>query len=149
MLPSGRLDEETSAARFAKEQEIIRLTQQLLTSITSGDYDTYCKLTDPRLTCFEPESKGNLVEGMEFHKYYFDNFYSPQQRNGPINTTILSPHVHILGEGVACIAYVRLSQRMLPNGQPVTLQSEETRVWAKKNGHWVNVHFHRSSAFST
>ena len=148
-MPSGRHDEEMSPARFAKEQEIIRLTQQLLTSITSGDYVTYSQLTDPRLTCFEPEAKGNLVEGMEFHKFYFDNLYSPNQRNGPVNTTILSPHVHILGEDAACIAYVRLRQKILPNGQPLTIQSEETRVWAKKNGHWVNIHFHRSSSVSS
>ena len=28
---------------------------------------------DPRLTAFEPEARGNLVEGLEFHKFYFDN----------------------------------------------------------------------------
>jgi len=27
-----------------------------------------------------------------------------------INTTILNPHVHLLGEEAACIAYVRLTQ---------------------------------------
>lgn len=27
-----------------------------------------------------------------------------------INTTILNPHVHLLGEDTACIAYVRLTQ---------------------------------------
>ncbi len=28
---------------------------------------------DPQLTCFEPEAFGNLIEGMDFHKFYFDN----------------------------------------------------------------------------
>lgn len=28
---------------------------------------------DPQLTCFEPEAYGNLIEGMDFHKFYFDN----------------------------------------------------------------------------
>lgn len=27
-----------------------------------------------------------------------------------INTTILNPHVHLLGDDAACIAYVRLTQ---------------------------------------
>jgi calcium/calmodulin-dependent protein kinase (CaM kinase) II len=27
-----------------------------------------------------------------------------------INTTILNPHVHLLGDETACIAYVRLTQ---------------------------------------
>lgn len=31
------------------------------------------KICDPHLTAFEPEALGNLVEGMEFHKFYFDN----------------------------------------------------------------------------
>lgn len=33
----------------------------------------YRKICDPHLTAFEPEALGNLVEGMEFHKFYFDN----------------------------------------------------------------------------
>ena len=31
------------------------------------------KFVDPQLTCFEPEAFGNLIEGMDFHKFYFDN----------------------------------------------------------------------------
>lgn len=31
------------------------------------------KICDPQLTAFEPEALGNLVEGMDFHKFYFDH----------------------------------------------------------------------------
>ena len=31
------------------------------------------KFVDPNLTAFEPEALGNLVEGLEFHRFYFDN----------------------------------------------------------------------------
>ena len=58
---------------LAKEQEIIKVTEQLLSALTSGDFDTFNRLCDPKITCFEPESLGNLVEGMDFHKFYFDN----------------------------------------------------------------------------
>ncbi|KAK3730270.1 hypothetical protein QZH41_016452, partial [Actinostola sp. cb2023] len=133
--------EEPSTSNCSQqEQEIIRLTQELITSITSSDYVTYTRLVDQHLTAIEPESHGNLVEGLEFHKFYFDNF----SRKSPTNTTILSPHVHILAPNAACISYIRLTQIILPDGQPITNQSEETRVWQKKNGSWVNVHFHRS-----
>lgn len=36
-------------------------------------YVFYRKICDPHLTAFEPESLGNLVEGMDFHKFYFEN----------------------------------------------------------------------------
>lgn len=144
------------------------------------------RLCDPSLTCFEPESKGHLVEGMEFHKFYFDNsgkqsspnatckwlpprnmvlqgrihysvacFHKKEWRcvflpsggwnssqascyssyvwdrywrfdsfltllyifylvhsssSKTTNTTIVSPHVHLLGDDAAAIAYIRLSQ---------------------------------------
>lgn len=31
------------------------------------------RICDPGLTSFEPEALGNLVEGMDFHKFYFEN----------------------------------------------------------------------------
>lgn len=30
-------------------------------------------MCDPHLTAFETEALGNLVEGMDFHKFYFEN----------------------------------------------------------------------------
>lgn len=41
--------------------------------INQGDYESYTQLCDPELTAFEPEAIGNLVVGMSFHKFYFDN----------------------------------------------------------------------------
>nr|CAD7442258.1 unnamed protein product [Timema bartmani] len=66
-----------------------------------------------------------------------------------LNTTILNPHVHLLGDDAACIAYVRLTQYMDKQGQARTQQSEETRVWHKRDNKWQNVHFHRSGASSS
>jgi len=36
-------------------------------------FRVFRKICDPHLTAFEPEALGNLVEGMDFHKFYFDN----------------------------------------------------------------------------
>uniref|UniRef100_A0A674GIC1 calcium/calmodulin-dependent protein kinase n=1 Tax=Taeniopygia guttata TaxID=59729 RepID=A0A674GIC1_TAEGU len=96
------------------------------------------------LTSFEPEALGNLVEGMDFHRFYFENALS--KSNKPIHTIILNPHVHLVGEDAACIAYIRLTQYMDGSGMPKTMQSEETRVWHRRDGKWQNVHFHRSGS---
>ncbi|CAH1407303.1 unnamed protein product [Nezara viridula] len=135
-----RLDSEDTDAR---KQEVIKITEQLLEAITAGDYDAYTKICDPHLTSFEPESLGNLVEGMDFHKYYFDHVAPKSSKF--LNTTILNPNVHLLGEEAACIAYVRLTQYLDKQGATQVCQCEETRVWQKKDSKWQNVHFHRSS----
>ncbi|CAH0546878.1 unnamed protein product [Brassicogethes aeneus] len=132
----------TNSQSSAKRQEIIKMTEQLIEAINTGDFEAYTKICDPHLTAFEPEAMGNLVEGMDFHKFYFDNILGKNCK--AVNTTILNPHVHLLGEDAACIAYVRLTQYMDKHGQAHTHQSEESRVWHKRDNKWQNVHFHRS-----
>ncbi|XP_068806530.1 calcium/calmodulin-dependent protein kinase type II subunit gamma isoform X7 [Struthio camelus] len=127
-----------------RKQEIIKITEQLIEAINNGDFEAYTKICDPGLTSFEPEALGNLVEGMDFHKFYFENLLSKNSK--PIHTTILNPHVHIIGEDAACIAYIRLTQYIDGQGRPRTTQSEETRVWHRRDGKWLNVHYHCSGA---
>lgn len=122
------------------EQELVDLTQQLLESIAAGDWDTYERLCDPSLSAFEPESSGQLVEGLLFHKYFFDL----GRAGTPHNTTMCAPHVRMLGSDSAVVSYVRLSQTLDPNGNPVIQRYEETRVWQQVEGEWKHVHFHRS-----
>ncbi|XP_065348765.1 calcium/calmodulin-dependent protein kinase type II alpha chain isoform X12 [Cloeon dipterum] len=134
----------------ARKQEIIKMTEQLIEAINSSDFDAYTKICDPHLTAFEPEALGNLVEGMDFHKFFFENGINLLSKNfKAINTTILNPHVHLIGDDGACIAYVRLTQFVDRQGQAHTQQSEETRVWHKRDGKWQNVHFHRSGCGSS
>ncbi|XP_048096035.1 calcium/calmodulin-dependent protein kinase type II delta 2 chain isoform X1 [Sardina pilchardus] len=128
----------------ARKQEIIKVTEQLIESINNGDFEAYAKICDPGLTSFEPEALGNLVEGHDFHRFYFENALS--KGNKPVHTILLNPHVHLIGEDAACIAYIRLTQYMDASGMPRTMQSEETRVWHRRDGKWQNIHFHRSGA---
>ncbi|XP_047198174.1 calcium/calmodulin-dependent protein kinase type II subunit gamma isoform X19 [Hippoglossus stenolepis] len=128
----------------ARKQEIIKMTEQLIEAINNGDFEAYTRICDPGLTSFEPEALGNLVEGMDFHKFYFDNLLSKNSK--PVHTTILNPHVHLIGEDAACIAYIRLTQYMDGQGRPRSCQSEETRVWHRREAKWLNVHFHCSGA---
>ncbi|XP_023686083.1 calcium/calmodulin-dependent protein kinase type II subunit gamma isoform X28 [Paramormyrops kingsleyae] len=128
----------------ARKQEIIKITEQLIEAINNGDFEAYTRICDPGLTSFEPEALGNLVEGMDFHKFYFENLLSKNSK--PVHTTILNPHVHLIGEDAACIAYIRLTQYIDCQGRPRSSQSEETRVWHRRDAKWLNVHFHCSGA---
>lgn len=128
----------------ARKQEIIKVTEQLIEAINNGDFEAYTKICDPGLTSFEPEALGNLVEGTDFHRFYFENALSKGHK--PIHTILLNPHVHLIGEDAACVAYIRLTQYMDANGLPRTMQSEETRVWHRRDSKWQNIHFHRSGS---
>uniref|UniRef100_A0A1A8F4C5 calcium/calmodulin-dependent protein kinase n=1 Tax=Nothobranchius korthausae TaxID=1143690 RepID=A0A1A8F4C5_9TELE len=128
----------------ARKQEIIKVTEQLIEAINNGDFEAYTKICDPGITSFEPEALGNLVEGTDFHRFYFENALSKAKLH--IHTILLNPHVHLIGDEAACIAYIRLTQYMDSNGMPRTMQSEETRIWHRRDGKWQNIHFHRSGS---
>ncbi|XP_034040703.1 calcium/calmodulin-dependent protein kinase type II subunit gamma-like [Thalassophryne amazonica] len=138
-VPTG-----SNNAQQTRKQEIIKMTEQLIEAINNGDFEAYTRICDPGLTSFEPEALGNLVEGMDFHKFYFENLLSKNSK--PVHTTILNPHVHLIGEDAACIAYIRLTQYIDSQGRPRSCQSEETRVWHRRDAKWLNVHFHCSGA---
>lgn len=122
-----------------EKEELLQLNQRLLDSITQGDWAAYQELCDPSLTALEPESVGQVVEGMAFHRFYFDL----GGVRGRHQTTMCGPRVRFMGD-VAVIAYVRLVQRIGMEGTPVTQASAETRIWQKQEGRWRHVHFHRT-----
>ena len=126
-------DEETTA-------ELLELNQRLLDCIARGDWAIYETLCDANLTAFEPESHGQLVEGLEFHRFYF----RLGGARGPHCTTMCSPRVRIMND-VAVVTCVRLNQRLGPDGQPTESSFEETRIWRKDGEKWKHVHFHRSA----
>jgi calcium/calmodulin-dependent protein kinase (CaM kinase) II len=121
-------------------EELLKLNDRLLRSIAEADWDTYQELCDPSLTAFEPEAQGQLVEGLDFHKFYFDL----GGVKGSHLTTMCAPRVQLLGDA-AVIAYVRLDQRLSPERTPVSRAFLETRVWHKRGGKWKHVHFHRTA----
>jgi calcium/calmodulin-dependent protein kinase (CaM kinase) II len=119
--------------------ELLKINQRLLDAIAGGDWTTYQELCDPTLTAFEPEARGQLVTGLDFHSFYFGLAKSDK----PSHTTMASPHVRVIGD-VAIVAYVRLNQRVAADGVPYTQAVEETRVWQRQGGRWRHVHFHRT-----
>ncbi|KAG1664639.1 hypothetical protein FOA52_011776 [Chlamydomonas sp. UWO 241] len=135
----------------AEQQQIISATQSLLDGVAGGDYDVYTKYCAADMTCLEPEAIGHQVEGLAFHKFYFDNLSfaaaAEAQAAGKASVlnTIVSPKVRMLGTNAAVISYIRLVQSMTAEKKPSTVQWEETRVWEKTNNeNWMLVHFHKS-----
>ncbi|XP_076064012.1 calcium/calmodulin-dependent protein kinase type II alpha chain-like isoform X9 [Oratosquilla oratoria] len=118
----------TTLTASARKQEIVKVTEQLIECINSGDFEAYTQLCQ------------QTVRG-------FDDILQVLGKNcKALSTMIMSPHVHLLGEDAACIAYVRLTQYMDKQGQAHTQQSEETRVWQRRDNKWQCVHFHRSGS---
>ncbi|TSN95661.1 Calcium/calmodulin-dependent protein kinase type II delta 2 chain [Bagarius yarrelli] len=159
-----KLEREARICRLLKHSNIVRLHDsiseegfhylvfdlvtggELFEDIVAREYYSEAdasKMCDPGLTSFEPEALGNLVEGHDFHRFYFEHALSKGTK--PVHTILLNPHVHLIGEDAACIAYIRLTQ-YLESGRPRTAQSEETRVWHRRDGKWHNIHYHRSGA---
>ena len=122
------------------QRELLAVNERLLASIAARDWEAYQSLCDASLSAFEPEARGQLVEGLAFHKYYFDLGGAKT----PSNVTICSPHVRMLGTDAAVVSYVRLVQYVDASGAAQTAKSEETRVWQRRDGRWQHVHFHRS-----
>ena len=123
------------------EENILQLNQRLLDAIAAADWATYEELCDPELTAFEPEARGQRVEGLDFHRFYFDL----GKLDGARHTTMVDPRVRMLGENAALVTCIRLVQAETPSG-PTTQRAEETRVWLRRDGHWRHVHFHRSDS---
>ncbi len=126
------------------EAELLDLSRQLLAAVAAGDWTAYRRLVADHLTCFEPEAKGQLVEGLPFHEFYFKLPGDPAKPTRPVTNTLAAPVVRLLSDTVALVAYVRLTQTLDDAGRPVTKPCEETRLWQKIGGHWKHVHFHRS-----
>jgi len=84
---------------------------------------------------------GHLVEGLAFHKHYFD---ISKGGHGPYRgqQLIFRPVVRFIGENGALICYNRIVQDEL--NVKIT---EETRIWERKNkdSPWKHIHFHRSN----
>ncbi len=119
---------------------LLDMTRRLLDAIARADWTAYEALCDPSLSAFEPEARGQLVEGLEFHRFYFELGGGAGKRAN----TLCSPHVRMVGDDAAVVSYVRLVQCVDSSGAMQTQRYEETRVWQRRDGTWRHVHFHRS-----
>lgn len=120
------------------EDDLLKLSQELLDCIDEQDWATYEQLCDVNLTAFEPEAKGQRVTGMPFHKFYFDTPSSKRKQS-----SIVSPDIKVIGDA-AVVTYIRLTQVYSGDKTHSTKACEETRIWQRQDAHWKHIHFHRS-----
>ena len=126
-----------------RDLEILKLNQAMLTSVASGDWQAYSAACVEDVSCFEAESEGHLVEGLPFHRYYFELPGDSSQSTPAVNVTMARPHLRWLSDDSVVVSYTRLTQKLV-NGDPVTARCCETRIWQKLAGNWKQVHVHRS-----
>ena len=127
------------------EADLLEANRRLLEAIAEGDWTVYAEMCDESITAFESESRGQLVGGLDFHRFYFE-LPTVERQAAPARTEMIAPHVRMLGADAGVVSYVRLVQSVEADGTPVTSRSEETRVWQRVDGRWKHVHFHRSSS---
>lgn len=126
-----------------RDEDILKLNQAMLESVVKGDWQAYADSCSPELSCFEAETEGLLVNGLEFHRFYFDLPSESSSAPSPVTVTMARPHLRWLAETAVVLSYTRLTQRLI-NGEPVTSRCCETRIWQQQQGEWKQVHVHRS-----
>jgi len=143
------LNSDTARDSSARDNEILAVNQRMLDSVVAGDWATYASTCSSDLSCFEAETNGVLVEGLQFHRFYFspsNQFAHSNQAPSPtsaVQVTMVRPHVRWLSEDVAVLSYTRLTQRTV-GGDAITNSCCETRIWQRLQGQWLQVHVHRS-----
>ncbi|CAM9216644.1 unnamed protein product [Lampetra planeri] len=128
--------------------EVVKVTEELIEAINNGDFEAYRRLCDPCVTSFEPEALGNLVEGVEFYRFFFENVVDPA-RAARTRLLLRPPRVHLLGQDAACVALVSLAQGPAGTSDvPRPTRVEETLLWGRSQDHghgrWLLLHAHRS-----
>ena len=126
-----------------RDLEILAVNQAMLESVAKGDWETYSQVCSDDVSCFEAESEGHLVEGLPFHRYYFDLPSEGTASPSPVTVTMARPHLRWLNDDAVVVSYTRLTQK-LHNEAPITATCCETRVWQRIDQAWRQVHVHRS-----
>jgi calcium/calmodulin-dependent protein kinase (CaM kinase) II len=139
-------DEPTPSAPMAdRDREILAINQAMLESVLRGDWQAYEATCSHDVSCFEAETNGVLVEGLPFHRFYFGDGAASAEPGelASAQVTMARPHLRWLSDDLAVLSYTRLVQRQA-NGVFTTSSCCETRIWQRRDAHWLQVHVHRS-----
>ncbi|MCH8907380.1 MAG: nuclear transport factor 2 family protein [Candidatus Heimdallarchaeota archaeon] len=119
------------------KEELEPVLRELLHAIRSGDAEKYTQMSSPELTCFEPETQGSRVDGLDFHLFFMNN-----QNPSNFYFEIVNPVYRIEGN-LGYAVYTLIDNRVSDTGFDLK-QVNETRIFEKLNGKWIMIHFHRS-----
>ena len=120
------------------ETEIKEMLKKMLHGIRDGELELYKEQVSETLTCFEPETQGHNVDGLDFHLFFM---YTSKQTN-PYHLEIVDPRIRIYGD-TAYAAYTLIQNVQTSDGYKIT-RVNETRIFHKEDDNWKMVHFHRS-----
>ena len=129
-----------------RDQAILAMNQTMLECVLRGDWQGYAQFCDPSISCFEAETNGHLVEGLDFHRFYFPATAPAAGaggESGGAQVTMARPHLRWLNDDAVVLSYTRLVQRQ-SHGDFTTSSCCETRLWQRCEGQWRQVHVHRS-----
>lgn len=130
------------------EAELLAVTRRLVDAIDRRDYETYRALTSEDITSFEPEARGQRIDGLPFHEFFVGK---PLRAGTTARSELIAFQARPLaaaGAGacraaVAC--YTRITQKHDADGAFRLSHANETRVYERpEGGAWRQVHFHRS-----
>ncbi len=131
-------------ARMAPvERELLELTHRILTAIHSGDIDTYRDLSVPDLSCYETDVTSYRIDTLEFHLDMMKSMKERGTYGSLVRFDMLTPRVQIYGD-MGIVTYTRL-MTYAGESERAFRTFNETRVFARLDGAWKMVHFHRSA----
>jgi len=120
------------------EQSIYDRLLELLHAIKQGDADTYTRLSAKDLTAIEPETGGQIVEGLPFHVFLIE-----RSTMADYHLEVINPTIKV--EGNMAYACYNLVTSQKKDDTFRFDQVQETRIFQRIDGLWKMIHFHRSA----
>jgi uncharacterized protein DUF4440 len=111
-------------------QELIQLEKEYWEAIRDKNADAALRLTDN--PCIVAGAQGvAAIDHESFKQMLFSGSWTLDEF-----TLSDDSHVQLLTDDVAAVAY-RVTERLIVDGKPVTLEASDTSTWVRRNGRWV------------
>lgn len=119
-------------------REVETCLMDLLHAIQKADIAEYRKRVSKDVSCFEPETRGHLLRGIELHALLVE-------KSDPVaeyHIELVDPVIRVNGN----MAYAAYSLHLTElEDKEETISTENvTRIFEKRGTSWKMAHFHRS-----